>query len=91
MHICILVLSFRWRMSIRKALSPSHKATSTTDVEPESKVNEDEKMLNEMEELTYAMDRKKKRAKKLLAKRQAKVHSLYLWLPLPLFLACTNL
>lgn len=62
----------KWRMSIRKALSPSHKATSTTDVEPESKVNEDEKMLNEMEELTYAMDRKKKRAKKLLAKRQAK-------------------
>ncbi|KAG5526657.1 hypothetical protein RHGRI_032805 [Rhododendron griersonianum] len=65
----------KWRMSIRKALSPSHKATSTTDVEPESKVDEDEKMLNEMEELTYAMDRKKKRAKKVLSKRQAKEKS----------------
>ncbi|XP_052193973.1 uncharacterized protein LOC127802297 [Diospyros lotus] len=65
----------KWRMSIRKALSPSHKATpTTTDVEHENKDgdDEDEKMLNEMEELSYAMDRKNKRAKKLIAKRQAK-------------------
>ncbi|CAL5408956.1 unnamed protein product [Camellia sinensis] len=69
----------KWRISIRKALSPSNKATSTTtDVEHENKDddnkdNEDERILNEMEELTNAMDHKKKRAKKLLAKRLAKV------------------
>ncbi|CAL5348195.1 unnamed protein product [Camellia sinensis] len=68
----------KWRISIRKALSPSNKATSTTtDVEHENKDddnkdNEDERILNEMEELTNAMDHKKKRAKKLLAKRLAK-------------------
>ncbi|KAL6963851.1 hypothetical protein U1Q18_034857 [Sarracenia purpurea var. burkii] len=62
----------KWRMGIRKSLSPSQKATSTTDVEHETKGNEDERMLNEMEELTYAIDRKKKREKKLLAKRRAK-------------------
>ncbi|PSS29440.1 AdoMet-dependent rRNA methyltransferase [Actinidia chinensis var. chinensis] len=62
----------KWRMSIRKALSPSHKAISTTDGEHETKDNEDERILNEMEELTYAMDRKKKREKKLLSKRRAK-------------------
>lgn len=59
---------------MRKALSPSEKATSATaTVEQESKEDEDEKILNEMEELTNAMERKKKRAKKLLAKRQSKV------------------
>lgn len=63
----------KWRMHIRKALSPSQKASpKPTDVEPESKVDEDENVLNEMEELTYAMERKKKRAKKILAKRRAK-------------------
>ncbi|XP_073308166.1 adoMet-dependent rRNA methyltransferase spb1-like [Primulina huaijiensis] len=62
----------KWRMHIRKALSPSEKSTSTTPPEQEKKEDEDERVLNEMEELTNAMDRKKKRAKKLLAKRQAK-------------------
>ncbi|XP_059647662.1 uncharacterized protein LOC132293981 [Cornus florida] len=63
----------KWRAHIRKALSPSQKATpKTTDVEHESKDDEDERILNEIEELTYAMERKKKRTKKLLAKRQAK-------------------
>ncbi|XAR59555.1 27S pre-rRNA (guanosine(2922)-2'-O)-methyltransferase [Bertholletia excelsa] len=70
----------KWRMSVRKALSPSHKATPTTtdfedqnkDNEDKKEENEDEKLLNEMEELTYEMDRKKKRAKKLIAKRRAK-------------------
>ncbi|XP_042486091.1 adoMet-dependent rRNA methyltransferase spb1 [Macadamia integrifolia] len=62
----------KWRMHIRKALSPVQKATAmSTDVEDE-KEDEDEKMLNEMEELTYAMERKKKREKKLLSKRRAK-------------------
>uniref|UniRef100_A0A5B7BKF2 Putative rRNA methyltransferase n=1 Tax=Davidia involucrata TaxID=16924 RepID=A0A5B7BKF2_DAVIN len=63
----------KWRMQIRKALSPSQKATpATADIEHENKDNEDERILNEMEELTYGMERKKKRAKKLLAKRRAK-------------------
>lgn len=62
-------------MHIRKALSPNQKAKSTPviDAENEVKQDEDDKLLNEMEELTYAMERKKKRAKKLLAKRRAKV------------------
>ncbi|KAK3027001.1 hypothetical protein RJ639_041762 [Escallonia herrerae] len=63
----------KWRMHIRKALSPSQKISSTsTAAEHENKDDEDEKILNEMEELTYAMERKKKRAKKLLSKRRAK-------------------
>ncbi|KAM1760178.1 hypothetical protein ACFX14_003091 [Malus domestica] len=63
----------KWRMQIKKALSPSQKAdASTTDVEKEENEEDDEdKILNEMEELTYAMERKKKRTKKLLAKRRA--------------------
>lgn len=62
-------------MHIRKALSPKQKVTSTSvnDAENEVKQDEDDKLLNEMEELTYAMERKKKREKKLLAKRKAKV------------------
>lgn len=61
-------------MQIRKVLSPTEKATSaTTAVKREGKEDEDERILNEMEELTNAMEQKKKRAKKLLAKRQAKV------------------
>ncbi|XVF01085.1 hypothetical protein REPUB_Repub04eG0057200 [Reevesia pubescens] len=65
----------KWRMQLRKALSPSEKATSSTnatDVDKGDEENEDDKLLNEMEELTYAMELKKKRAKKLLAKRRAK-------------------
>ncbi|GKV42816.1 hypothetical protein SLEP1_g50183 [Rubroshorea leprosula] len=65
----------KWRMHIRKALSASEKASSTTsvkDVEKEDEKDQDDELLNAMEELTYAMERKKKRAKKLLAKRQAK-------------------
>ncbi|KAK4437755.1 AdoMet-dependent rRNA methyltransferase spb1 [Sesamum alatum] len=63
----------KWRMHMRKALSSSEKAPSATSiVEHESKEDEDERVLNEMEELTNAMERKKKRAKKILAKRHAK-------------------
>ncbi|XP_023533157.1 adoMet-dependent rRNA methyltransferase spb1-like [Cucurbita pepo subsp. pepo] len=64
----------KWRLHIRKALSPKQKVTSTSvnDAENEVKQDEDDKLLNEMEELTYAMERKKKREKKLLAKRKAK-------------------
>lgn len=64
----------KWRMQIRKALSPSQKSTSTATANLETEIKEDEdvRLLNEMEELTYAMERKKKQAKKLLAKRRAK-------------------
>lgn len=64
----------KWRIQIRKALSPSVKAEATTtgDVDNENKENEEDKILNEMEELTHAMERKQKRKKKLIAKRRAK-------------------
>ncbi|KAE8686440.1 isoflavone reductase-like protein [Hibiscus syriacus] len=67
----------KWRMQLRKALSPSEKTTPTTpatatDVDKGDEENEDDKLLNEMEELTYAMERKKKREKRILAKRRAK-------------------
>lgn len=65
---------YRWRLVMRKALSPSEKASiAPSTVGPESEVDEDEKLLHEMEDLTNAMEQKKKRAKKLVAKRDAKV------------------
>lgn len=42
--------------------------------EREGAKDEDEKLLDELEELTYAMDRKKKREKRIIAKRRAKVN-----------------
>lgn len=68
-------------MQIRKALSPSEKATVTTapDVEKENKEDDDDRILNEMEELTNAMERKKKREKKLQAKKRAQV-GIYIFL-----------
>nr|XP_043623174.1 adoMet-dependent rRNA methyltransferase spb1 [Erigeron canadensis] len=64
----------KWRIHIRKALSPEKETPKPADVEPETKVDEDEDDdgLKEMEELTNAMLRKKKQAKKILAKRKAK-------------------
>ncbi|PON94756.1 AdoMet-dependent rRNA methyltransferase, Spb [Trema orientale] len=64
----------KWRMQIRKALSPSEKtgASAARAVENENEEDEDDKILNAMEELTHALDRKQKRKKKLLAKRRAK-------------------
>ncbi|WVZ02610.1 hypothetical protein V8G54_023416 [Vigna mungo] len=65
----------KWRIHIRKALSPTQKhdpPTTKEETENEPKVDEEDRLLNEMEELTNVMDRKKKRAKKLLAKRRAK-------------------
>lgn len=70
----------KWRINVRKALSPIGKTTSTslsTDQENENANKEededdDEKLLNEMEQLTHDVERKKKREKKMLAKRRAK-------------------
>ncbi|CAN7133141.1 unnamed protein product [Brassica rapa subsp. narinosa] len=64
----------KWRMQIRKALTPEKKevAKKEPDVGKEDEENEDDRLLSELEELTNAADRKKKQTKKLLAKRRAK-------------------
>ncbi|XP_077220262.1 ftsJ-like methyltransferase family protein [Tasmannia lanceolata] len=66
----------KWRMQIRKALTPVQQVVSkANDVEEgtkDDKGDEDDRILNEMEELTSAMERKKKQAKKLMSKRRAK-------------------
>ncbi|XP_010433595.1 PREDICTED: putative rRNA methyltransferase [Camelina sativa] len=64
----------KWRMQIRKALTPEKKEVAKTepDVGKEDEENDDDKLLNELEELTNTVDRKKKQAKKILAKRRAK-------------------
>lgn len=62
-------------MRIRKELSSSDKATVKATPTTDANVNEDDNLLNEMEELTNALERKKKREKKLIAKRRAKVCS----------------
>lgn len=64
-------------MKIRKDLSPEKIADKTADEDKATKGDEEEQMLNEMEELANALERKKKRKKKLLAKRRAKVWLLY--------------
>ncbi|EOA20147.1 hypothetical protein CARUB_v10000437mg [Capsella rubella] len=58
----------RWRMQIRKALSPEKKdgTKKDLDVGKEDEENEDDKLLNELEELKNTADRKKKQTKKLL-------------------------
>ncbi|RHN61301.1 putative 27S pre-rRNA (guanosine(2922)-2'-O)-methyltransferase [Medicago truncatula] len=65
---------FGWRINIRKALSPAKKTepATTAEVGNDHEGDENDRILNEMEELTNAMDRKKKREKKILAKRRAK-------------------
>ncbi|KAJ8531047.1 hypothetical protein K7X08_025778 [Anisodus acutangulus] len=70
----------KWRMQIRKALSPEKIKTPTTVVESESKEDgdedededEDERVLDEMEEKTNSLEKKQKKEKKLQAKRRAK-------------------
>ncbi|XP_061996516.1 adoMet-dependent rRNA methyltransferase spb1-like [Rosa rugosa] len=65
----------KWLVQIRRALSLSEKADVTTapDVEKGNKEDDDDRILNEMEEITYTMERKKKREKKLQAKKRAQV------------------
>ncbi|KAG0470836.1 hypothetical protein HPP92_017536 [Vanilla planifolia] len=63
----------KWRMRIRKALSSSDKdVLQATTAEKDTNGDEDERLLNEMEELSHMLDRKQRKAKKLLAKRRAK-------------------
>ncbi|KAL3324241.1 hypothetical protein AABB24_038430 [Solanum stoloniferum] len=63
----------KWRLQIRKALSPE-KIKTLTVVESESKEgeDEDERVLNEIEEKTNILEKKQKKEKKLKAKRRAK-------------------
>ncbi|KAK9102064.1 hypothetical protein Sjap_019318 [Stephania japonica] len=60
-------------LTTEEALSPSQKASAeAVNADNDDEMDEDDKILNEMEELKYAIDRKKKREKKRLSKRQAK-------------------
>ncbi|KAF8716181.1 hypothetical protein HU200_026457 [Digitaria exilis] len=63
----------KWRIRLRKALSSSSQVTPKVDDDAETtKVKDDDQLLQEMEELTSVIDRKKKREKKRLSKRRAK-------------------
>lgn len=66
-------LLLKWRLHIRKALSPQVKNDSAVDEVNETvEGDDDERMLGQMEELHSIYERKKKKTKKLLAKRRAK-------------------
>lgn len=66
-------LLLKWRLHIRKALSPQVKNDSGVDEVNETvEGDDDERMLGQMEELHSIYERKKKKTKKLLAKRRAK-------------------
>lgn len=66
-------LLLKWRLHIRKALSPQVKNNSGVDEVNETvEVDDDERMLSQMEELHSIYERKKKKTKKILAKRRAK-------------------
>ncbi|RLN29534.1 putative rRNA methyltransferase [Panicum miliaceum] len=63
----------KWRIRLRKALSSSSQVTPKVEDDAETtKVKDDDQLLQEMEELTGVIDRKKKREKKRLSKRRAK-------------------
>ncbi|CAN6354316.1 unnamed protein product [Urochloa humidicola] len=63
----------KWRIRLRKALSSSSQVTPKVDDDAETtKVKDDDQLLQEMEELTSVIDRKKKRERKRLSKRRAK-------------------
>ncbi|KAG2617455.1 hypothetical protein PVAP13_3NG181184 [Panicum virgatum] len=63
----------KWRIRLRKALSSSSQVTPKVEDDTETtKVKDDDQLLQEMEELTSVIDRKKKREKKRLSKRRAK-------------------
>ena len=63
----------KWRIRIRKALSSSSQVTPKADgTVVETKVNDDDQLLQEMEDLTSFIDRKKRRDKKRQSRRRAK-------------------
>uniref|UniRef100_A0A0E0L5V1 Putative rRNA methyltransferase n=1 Tax=Oryza punctata TaxID=4537 RepID=A0A0E0L5V1_ORYPU len=62
----------KWRIRIRKALSSSEVTKKTDDTVVEVNAKDDDQLLQEMEELTSVIDRKKKREKKRQSKRRAK-------------------
>lgn len=66
-------LLLKWRLHIRKALSPQVKDDSKMDeVKETAEGDDDERMLSQMEELHSIYEQKKKKKKKILAKRRAK-------------------
>ncbi|KAG8094331.1 hypothetical protein GUJ93_ZPchr0012g19201 [Zizania palustris] len=62
----------KWRIRIRKAFSSSQVTTKSDDTTMEANVKDDDQLLQEMEELTSVIDRKKKSEKKRQSKRRAK-------------------
>lgn len=64
-------------MHIRKALLSTQEVTAKVEDQDNNKGDEDDRILNEMGELTYAMDRKKKREQKRLTKIQDRVWKLH--------------
>lgn len=63
----------KWRIRLRKALSSSSQVTPKAAVTAtESKVIDDDQLLQEMEELTSVIDRKKRQEKKRQSRRKAK-------------------
>jgi AdoMet-dependent rRNA methyltransferase SPB1 len=84
-HMCPLHNLVRWRIRLRKALSSSSQTTPKSDGAAENtKVKDDDQLLQEMEELTSVIDRKKKRERKRQSKRRAKV----LWITYAIFATC---
>ncbi|KAG6550168.1 hypothetical protein Mapa_008125 [Marchantia paleacea] len=69
-------LLLKWRLKLRDALKVQGEDGEKTKPEEEDaspKVDEDQKLLAEMEELRERMEAKKKREKKLAAKKKAKL------------------
>ncbi|XP_062232175.1 uncharacterized protein LOC133929437 [Phragmites australis] len=63
----------KWRIRLRRALSsPSQATPKVDDAAENTKIKDDDQLLQEMEELTSVIDRKKKREKKRQSKRRAK-------------------
>ncbi|KAG8069253.1 hypothetical protein GUJ93_ZPchr0005g15379 [Zizania palustris] len=62
----------KWRIRIRKAFSSSQVTTKSDDTMMEANAKDDDQLLQEMDELTSVIDRKKKSETKRQSKRIAK-------------------
>ena len=63
----------RWRIRLGKALSASSEVTpKVNDAVENTKVTDDDVLLQEMEELTSVIDRKKKKREKAFVKASGK-------------------